>query len=76
MDDSLHTTLPKREPTIRVAAMPSDAKPMKAMHHHKHHAMHHGHGHVAGDPAVIDRSGDHLVVEPTTSKITVPAGGH
>ena len=25
MDDSLHTTLPKREPTIRVAAMPSDA---------------------------------------------------
>jgi hypothetical protein len=56
--------------------MASDAKPMKAMHHHKHHAMHHGHGHVAGDPAVIDRSGDHLVVEPTTSKITVPAGGH
>ena len=25
MDDSMHTTLPKREPTIRVAAMPSDA---------------------------------------------------
>ena len=25
MDDHLHTTLPQREPTIRVAAMPSDA---------------------------------------------------
>ena len=25
MDDPLHTTLPNREPTIRVAAMPSDA---------------------------------------------------
>ena len=25
MDDLQHTTLPKREPTIRVAAMPSDA---------------------------------------------------
>jgi acyl-CoA thioesterase YciA len=25
LDDHLHTTLPQREPTIRVAAMPSDA---------------------------------------------------
>jgi hypothetical protein len=30
------------------------------------------HGHVHGDPPVIDHSGDHVTVPPTTTTITVP----
>jgi len=30
------------------------------------------HGHVHGDPPVIDHSGDHAQVAPTTTTITVP----
>ena len=59
-------------------AMASDSQPAAPKHHRhhssKHHAMHHGHGHVAGDPAVIDHSGDHMAVTPTVSKITIPPG--
>ena len=62
-------------------AMASDSQPAAPMHHRhhssKHHAMHHrhGHGHVAGDPAVIDHSGDHMAVTPTVSKVSIPPGG-
>lgn len=51
------------------AASDAGAKPMK-----KHHAMHH-HAHVAGDPAKIDHSADHMVVNPPESKVTLPASG-
>jgi aconitase B len=57
------------------ASAPASDAPAMKHHAKKHKAMHH-HGHVAGDPAVIDHSGDHMVVTPTESKITVPAGGH
>ena len=30
------------------------------------------HGHVHGDPPIIDHSGDHATVAPTTTTITVP----
>ena len=66
-------------------AMASDSQPAAPMQHRhhssKHHAMHHrhghghGHGHVAGDPAVIDHSGDHMAVTPTVSKVSIPPGG-
>jgi hypothetical protein len=68
---------PAAEPAAAAPAMAADAKPAKkAMHHHKKKAMHHGHGHVPGDPAVIDHSADHLIVTPTESKVNAPAGGH
>ena len=59
------------------SAKASDGMPMATKKHHarKHRAMHH-HGHVAGDPAVIDHSDDKMVVTPTESKINMPAGGH
>jgi len=66
---------PAAEPAAAAPAIAADAKPAKAMHHKKK-AMHHGHGHVPGDPAVIDRSADHLIVTPTESKVAVPVGGH
>ena len=56
-------------------AMASDAQPAVAPKHHRHHAAkHHAHGraHVAGDPAVIDHSADHMVVTPTSTKINPP----
>lgn len=54
-------------------AAPAESMPMAKQHSHMHHARHHGH--VAGDPAVIDHSGDHMAVTPTVSKITIPPTG-
>jgi hypothetical protein len=44
-------------------AAPAKAAPKK----HKKHASGADHGHVAGDPPIIDHSADHLIVEPTSS---------
>jgi len=47
--------------------------PMKHRHHRRHHRTGSSHrGHVPGNPPVIDHSGDHLIVAPTSTTITVP----
>jgi hypothetical protein len=34
------------------------------------------HGHVPGDPPIIDHSGDHMAVAPTSTTISVPPATH
>ena len=66
-----NTSASSGTPADTASAAPTD-KPASTMRHHamKHHAHHRAH--IAGDPAVIDRSADHLVVTPTETRITVP----
>ncbi len=66
-----NTSTASNAPTDAASTAPA-SKAVSKPHHHamKHHAHHHGH--VPGDPAVIDRSDDHLIVTPTETKITIP----
>ncbi len=61
--------------TADAAAPAADHKASNMKKHAmKHHAKHHR-AHVAGDPANVDHSDDHMAVtNPTESKITVPPG--
>jgi hypothetical protein len=38
-------------------------------------SRHHRHRHVAGDPPIVDHRADHAIVEPTSTRITVPPSG-